>query len=654
MRKVIPLFFFFTHFFTFNIVGQYNEAAPWMDRQVKNKSLKKPTLDNLSNAFNAYWIGKDRDKKGSGYKPFKRWQNHWRNQLSKDGSIASPQMIWKSWEQKNSLSKSEVSNWKSIGPFTTNLKQGQGRVNTFIIDPNEPNTYYVGAPAGGLWRSTDAGLNWIPLTDELPQIGVSGIAIDKNDSNIIYIATGDDDARDTYSVGVLKSIDKGTTWKKTGLDFSSINAISNEIYIHPENSAILWVSTNQGFYKSTNAGIDWSKKLANNIVDFKLKPGDPDVIYAVSRSKFYRSTNGGNSFELIDSELPEFSGRFAVDVSPADPEVVYVLSSNVNDNSFQGLYKSTDSGLSFSKKSVKQDVFGSSGQAWYDMALTVNPTDANMVFIGVLDIWRSNDGGTVFTQKNRWWDPSDPAYTHADIHFLRYFNDKLFAGTDGGIYMSSNDANSFTDLTENLSISQYYKISTARNNAGNIAGGLQDNGGFGYSNGNWHQYHGGDGMDCVVDPNNENIYFGFSQYGGSLNISYNGGENQGGSIAEAPKEEVDEENQDSGGNWITPLEADYNGKLYAGFSRIYQLVNNQWERVSSDVFGGDLDNIRIAPSNVEVIYASRINRLFKSVDKGVSFEEIDFSFSTLIIELIFKFCNKHTSPSAYMILRAFT
>ncbi|MEL4455729.1 VPS10 domain-containing protein [Lutimonas vermicola] len=627
MRKVT---FLFLLFITSNAIGQFNEAAPWMNTTDQKKTNRHQSMEQLNNAFNAYWIGKDHRKKGSGYKPFKRWQNHWRHQLSKNGALATPEFIWKSWQQKNSLSKSAVSNWKSIGPYTTNVKQGQGRVNTFIIDPNAPNTYYVGAPAGGLWRSTDAGLNWMPLTDELPQIGVSGIAIDKNNSNVIYIATGDDDARDTYSVGVLKSTDRGTTWKKTGLDFSSMNAISNEIYIHPENSDILWVSTNQGFFKSTDAGQNWSKKIANNIVDFKLKPDDPDVVYAVSRSKFYRSTNGGENFTLVSSGLPESSARFAIDVSPANSDVVYLLSSNIDDNSFQGLYKSIDAGVSFNTTEVLEDIFGGSTQAWYDMALTVSPVDAEVVLVGVLDIWRSDDGGKSFVQKNRWWDPSDPAYTHADIHFLRYFNGNLFAGTDGGIYMSSNNADSFVDLTENLSISQYYKISTAKSNASNIVGGLQDNGGFGYSNGTWHEYHGGDGMDCVVDPNDENIYYGFSQYGGRLNVTYNGGQTQGGTVTEAPKEEVDDDNQDSGGNWVTPLEANQKGNLYAGYSRVYQLVNNQWEAVSSDVFGGDLNNLSIAPSNEQVMYASRINKLFKSSDKGISFEEIDFMFSNLI------------------------
>ncbi len=629
MRKVTSLFLLFVFY---NVLGQYNEGAPWINNSDHKKVSQNNNLADLSESFNNYWIGKDRETKGSGFKPFKRWENHWRNHLTKNGGIATPQMIWQAWEQKSSLSKSKVSNWTSIGPYTTNLKHGQGRVNTFIIDPSNPETYYVGAPAGGLWRSTDSGLNWTPLTDDLPQIGISGIAIDKNNSDIIYIATGDDDARDTYSVGVLKSINGGSSWSKTGLDFSETNAVSNEIYIHPGNSDIIWVSTNNGLFKSLNAGSSWTKQLSNNIVDFKLKPGDPNTVYAVSRSKFYKSINGGNTFTVISSELPKTSGRFAIDVSEANSEVIYILSANV-DNSFQGLYKSEDSGLSFIKTAVIEDIFGGSKQAWYDMALAVSQVNENIVIVGTLDIWKSTDGGDTFEQKNRWWDTSDPAYTHADIHFLRYFNGELFAGTDGGIYESSNDANAFKDLSENLSISQYYKISTARSNAGRIVGGLQDNGGFAYSNETWHQYHSGDGMDCVVDPNDENIYYGFSQYGGSLNITFNGGKTEGGTVAEAPKDEVDDENDDSGGNWVTPLVADQRGNLYAGYSRVYRLENNKWESVSSDVFDGDLDNLSIASSNNQVMFASRINKLYKSVDSGVTFQKLAINFKTLISSL---------------------
>jgi len=620
----------------FQTNAQYNENAPWMmgSDNAKKSTNSSGNFDALTTSFDTYWKNKDYSKKGSGFKPFKRWENHWKYYLQKDGSIATPEVIWSAWEQKQKLSefkKNSISNWVSIGPLTTNTKTGQGRINTFIIDPNNPTTYYVGAPSGGIWKSTDAGINWTPLSDYLPQIGVSGIAIDPKNSNIIYIATGDDDAFDTYSVGVLKSTDAGITWKKTGLDFSDTYSISNEIYIHPSNSNIIWVSTNKGFYKSTNAGVTWSKKLSGNIVDFKLKPGDPNTIYCVGNGFFYKSVNSGDTFDIISSEnLPVkgTSSRMAIDVTPANPNFLYLLSAKTDD-SFQGVYVSKDSGTTFTKTLESNDIFGGSKQAWYDMALTVSPSNANLVFVGVLDIWRSVDGGNNFIQKNYWYNYSHPAYTHADIHFLRFFNNKLYAGTDGGIYESSTNANSFVDLTENLNISQYYKIATAKNSSARIAGGLQDNGGFAFSNNIWHNYHGGDGMDCAIDPNNENINYGFTQFGSSLNVTFDGGITEGVTVAYAPSSEVNG-SEDRGGNWVTPLTTNKDGVLYAGYSKLYKLVNNMWEAVSSDFFEGDLDNVEIAPSDNNVIYVSKSKNLFKSIDGGITFVQIPNDFKYFI------------------------
>lgn len=588
------------------------------------------SLQDMSASFENYWKTRDPNKKGSGFKPYKRWENHWKNFLRKDGTLAKPEDFWRAWEAEKDMLKSEIAQWSSLGPFTTVQKYGQGRINTFIIDPNKPNVFYAGAPSGGLWKSVDYGTNWVPLSDEIPQIGVSGIVIDPNDSDVIYIATGDDDARDTYSIGVMKSTDGGLTWNKTGLEFDKTNATSSEIYMHPENSNILWVATNTGFFKTKDAGNTWDYSISINILDIKLKPGDPDVIYAVSASKFYKSTDGGDTFKVISSGLPDSSGRFAIEVSPADPEIVYLLSANT-DNSFQGLYRSENSGDSFAKTNESDDIFSGSTQAWYDMALTVSPVDADLVFVGVLDIWRSRNGGDNFSQINYWYNPSDDAYTHADIHFMRYFNDKLYAGTDGGIYESSDDGDSFTDLTETMNISQYYRISTAARNSNRVVGGLQDNGGFAFNNNSWSQYHDGDGMDCVVDPNDENIYYGFSQFGGRLNVTYNAGNSPGGTIVEAPGAETDD--FDSGGAWVTPLVANDKGELYAGYSRLYKLENNSWDPVSPRMFGGDLNYVALAPGNDQLIYVSRSNRLFKTETGPNDFVEIDFRFGSLITSI---------------------
>jgi photosystem II stability/assembly factor-like uncharacterized protein len=602
----------------------------------KNTAFKsgntKPTLERISSQFDAFWKEKDYSKKGSGYKPFKRWEQHWSHYLMEDGSIAPPSVLWDAWREKNALestknktNQSPTSTWTSIGPAvvanTATKTAGQGRVNAIALDPNDPNTIYVGAPAGGIWKSTNNGIDWMPLADKLPQIGVSGIAIDPNNSNVIYISTGDDDAGHSYSIGVLKSLDGGATWNTTGLTFNFNYKGSNEIFIDPSNSNIVWVAASQGLYKTNDAGDNWDVMLEANIRDFRLKPGDPLTIYAVSAytgnsSKFYKSINGGVQFDEITT-VPTNSNRLAIEVSEADPSIVYLLSSYDNgvdtpegENAFQGLYKSIDSGSSFTKTLEADDIFASS-QSWYDMALTVSDTNPDIVFVGVLDIWKSTDGGDNFSQINYWYD-HNAQFTHADIHFLRYFNNVLYAGTDGGIYRSANDGAIFEDLSTNLSISQLYTISVSKTSSQKIAGGLQDCGGFAYSNNAWNSYHGGDGMGSAIDPALDDHYYGFTQYGGSLFLNTAGGNTNSTFITGAP--EV--------GEWVAPLQFNKNSELYAGYSQLYNLENGAWNQLSTHEFNGNLDHIEISPVHNNVIYVAQENILFKSIDKGISFTQI--------------------------------
>ncbi|MCH1385288.1 MAG: hypothetical protein L7U61_03175, partial [Flavobacteriaceae bacterium] len=452
---------------------------------VRQSALEQaPKLSDIENAFDVYWEGKDYTKKGSGYKPFKRWANHWQDYLLEDGTIAPPAMLWEAWERKQeaeskqnsfSVPGDDIVNWTNLGPsVVTNSSvstSGQGRVNTFIQDPNNPQTLYVGAPAGGIWKSTDDGANWTPLSDNLPQIGVSGIAIDPTNSNIIYIATGDDDAGDSYSVGVLKSLDGGQTWGTTGLQYEWTNfKTTNEIYIDPTNNQHIWVASSDGLQKSEDGGNTWVIKQDGNIVDFRLHPEYHinSIIYAVgynnNESKFYRSSDKGNTFTEISS-IPSNSNRIILETTPAAVDNVYVLTAYDNGdgtyegrNSFQGVYVSNDAGLNFTKTAETDDIF-TSAQSWYDMALTVSDSDPDVLFVGVLDIWKSTDGGDDFTQINAWHQRTS-AFTHADIHFLRYFNGILYAGTDGGIYRSADDGDNFEDLSNTLSIAQIYTVST--------------------------------------------------------------------------------------------------------------------------------------------------------------------------------------------------
>lgn len=605
--------------------------APWMGGNTDAKNSVK-TFKEITEAAEAYFNTIDRNKKGSGLKPYERWKYRSSHFLKPDGTIATSKDLFEAWEQKNAMNTaqragSNVSAWTSVGPFshtnTASWSAGQGRVNTVAVDPSNPNTYYVGAPAGGIWKSTDAGVNWTPLTDHLPQIGVSGIAIHPTDSNTIYIATGDDDAGDSSAVGVWKSTDGGATWNNTGALTGNPNSM-NEIYVHPDNHETVLVATSSGVHKTTNGGTTWTRKLTANMEDLKMKPNDPTIWYAASGNTFYRSTDSGESF--IAMSIPGFSNsrRIVIDVTPADPNIVYFLSS-ANSNAFNGVYKSTNSGASFTKTFESDDIFQSS-QAWFDLAFTVSDTDPDVLFVGVLNIWRSTDGGDNFVKINDWNAPNAASYTHADIHFMRYFDGKFFAGTDGGVYVSTNNGTNFTDLTENIAIGQFYRISVAAQNSGNIVGGLQDNGGYAYYQNSWNNYHGADGMDCSVNPLDPKNYFGFIQYGGSLYETKDGGLTRTGGIG-APSAETGQ--NDSGGRWVTPMVSNSQGVIHAGYSNLYKLENGSWTRLSNELFFGDLQHIEIDPKDDNNIYVSMSGDLYKSTDAGVTFSQLTFSNGTI-------------------------
>ncbi len=612
--------------------GQFNDSAPWMknlkeeSKSTSKNSSKTYSLYEISDAFNEYWKDKDPNVKGSGYKPFLRWENYWQHFVDSQGNLPSSKQLWETWRKKsNNVAKSNpISNWSSKGPFNTSPFSGRlpgiGRINAVAVDPNNADIWYVGAPAGGIWKSINAGASWTNLFDDFPQIGVSGIAIDPNNSNVIYIATGDDDAGDSYSIGVFKSLDGGQTWNETGLNpnNTTIGWLMHEITIDPTNSQIVWVGTNQGLYKTVNGGLTWNKKGPGGIKDFKLKPSDSNTIYSVSESQFFKSTDGGESFTPITSNLPTSSGRLVLGVTPANVNVLYVLSANTGSNgySFQGIYKSTNSGNTFTKRANTTNIM-ESNQAWFDLAIEVSPTDENVLYTGCLNIWKSTNGGNSFQKLNSWFQ-NNQAYTHADIHTLKIFNGKLYCGSDGGIYVSENGGTTFKDYTAGIAISQFYRISVADGNSSKIIGGLQDNGGQVFNNGNWNTYHGGDGMDNAIDPSNPNLIYGFTQFGGSLNISTDSGQSIG--FVGPPK---DSGGQNIQGNWITPMAISSSGDVYAGYDAVYKLTGNGWQKISNPIGSGNIDDLEIDPNNPLVIYAAESDFLFKSIDGGQTFKTIN-------------------------------
>ena len=225
MKKILLLAALCAVFF---VSAQINPNTTW-SKELNLENRSQPVkFQDFVDAGNAYWETHDKDAKGSGYKPFKRWEFFWQHFVDEQGYLPTSLELWNKWVEAESRVATrnpqvDISNWTSLGPTDFANRPTSianiGRINVIIKDPNNANIYYAGAPSGGIWKSTDSGLSWTPLGDNLPQIGVSGIVIDHNNSNIIYIATGDDElSADTVSAGVFKSTDGGNTWQQTGLN----------------------------------------------------------------------------------------------------------------------------------------------------------------------------------------------------------------------------------------------------------------------------------------------------------------------------------------------------------------------------------------------------------------------------------------------------
>ncbi len=602
--------------FSLVATAQLGTNAPWMNTIVTSKSTGELTYDQIKEAGEQYWSTHDQTTKGSGYKPFLRWLERSKPYIKADGTIQSAAEVATALENFN-LSKSATNTikqglWNPVGPFTyentASWSPGQGRINTIAVDPNQPDTYYVGAPSGGLWKSTNAGLNWTPLTDFLAQIGVSAIAIDKNDSDTIYIGTGDDDAGDSSSIGLLKSTDGGATFMPTALSFTSPDATISEVYINPTNSSMLYVASNKGFYKSHNAGLTVKRTFNGNVKDIKLQPGQPNTIYLATDTAFFKSTDAGESFTQVREGLPYGISRMVIGVSQADANRVYLLAVGM-DNKLMGVYQSRNAGDSFLRVDQGQDII-ENNQAWYNLALEVSQTNADVIYTGALNIWKSNTGGTRFEPVNTWNNPESPTYTHADIHQIREFNGKLFVASDGGIYRSANQAASFTDLTQGLQIGQFYRIAVGSKSSSNITGGLQDNGGYTRSGNTWKNFHGADGMDAGIDPTDENVRYSFTQFGNGLYIA-----NEKGALIrkiEGPAK----------GNWITPLKTTSEGIIYAGYDKLYKVEGDKFVAVSAS-FSDNIDVLEIDPIYENIIYVAVDEKLFKSEDSGNTFSWIN-------------------------------
>lgn len=596
----------------------------------------------VQQAFNSYWEGKDNSQPGKGYKAFKRWEYFVEPRVYPGGNLSVLKQTAGNYEaflnanqsytykQVGSSSQIASTTWTAIGPmgamtgFANNgLPRKAGRDNFITFHPTVLNTFWVGAPAGGLWKTTDNGQTWTILNNGLGNIGCTDLAVDPTNTNILYLATGDGYAGDTPSIGIYKSTDGGITWNATGLSFTpGANATIRRLIINPSNTQILLAATNSGVYRTTDGGANWAQINTVNTYDLEFKPGDPNTVYA-SGASFYLSTNGGTSFTTISSGISTTGAvRKNIAVSIANPNYVYVVSASNSTSGLQGIYRSVNSGTSFSLMASTPDILvnscaatGSGGQGWYDLAIAMSPTNQDEVIVGGINHWRSQNGGVNWTCIGCWNSTAaNPPYIHADVHDLDYRSDGvLYSTNDGGVYYYNGT--NWPDITANRNIAQIYRIGLSSITANRWITGHQDNGSNLYTGAAYQAKLAGDGMDCQIDRTNDN-YLIASNPSGNHAYSSNAGTSWNYSTF-SPSQS---------GAWVTPIKQDPSvaTRYYSGRTQLYVSNNSavSFSALPATGGSGSIVEFAIAPSNNQIIYVLHSGSIRKTTDGGATWTNV--------------------------------
>jgi photosystem II stability/assembly factor-like uncharacterized protein len=330
-----------------------------------------------------------------------------------------------------------------------------GRVTTVTGVPSQPQTFYMGVASGGVFKTTDSGATWRPITDGKVPLGSTGcIAVADSNPNVVYLGTGSDGLRSNVSTGrgVYKSTDAGETWTFAGLySAGQIGAVR----IHPANPDIVWVAAvgdafkanvERGVFKTTDGGKTWKKVLfisdTVGAMDVEVHPTNPTIVYAwmsrlerkpwtiISGSReggFYKSTDGGDSFTKISTGLPnELIGKGNLAVTAARPDRIFAL---IEAKPGGGFYRSDDAGQTWALMNSQASMIQ---RPFYYTTLGADPTNGDVVYTGAEGFWKSTDGGRTFITLRT---------PHGDNH------DIWVSPKDGNIMIQSNDggANVSTD-----------------------------------------------------------------------------------------------------------------------------------------------------------------------------------------------------------------
>jgi photosystem II stability/assembly factor-like uncharacterized protein len=502
---------------------------------------------------------------------------------------------------------------RSIGPAFMS-----GRIADIVIDPQDRSIWYVAVGSGGVWKTTNAGTTWSPIFDDEPSYSIGCVTIDPNNSNTIWVGTGENvSGRHVgYGDGVYRSLDGGQRWEKMGLGNSEHIGM---IRVDPRDSNTVFVAAqgplwsgggDRGLYKSTDGGQNWRKVLGdglgNTVADDQytgvsevhMDPRDPDVVYAVAWQRLrnvavvmdggpgtgiHKSEDGGETWRELSEGLPEeMMGKTGLAISPQNPDVLYATIELANRTG--GFWRSADGGESWEKKN---EYLSSGTGPHYYQEIFASPHQFDRVYQMDVQMHMTENGGTDFTKLAH-------ESKHSDHHAMAFRSDDenyLLVGTDGGIYESFDLGKSWR-FVNNLPITQFYKVAVDYDEPFyNVYGGTQDNnsqGGpsrtmnnVGIRNSDWFVTMSGDGHQSAVDPTNPDIVYAQWQQGNLTRFDRRTGE----SVYIRPQ--AAEGDPPERYNWDSPvLISPHDAKtIFFGTQRVWKSNDHgdSWQAVSGDL-----------------------------------------------------------------------
>ncbi|MCH7690283.1 MAG: hypothetical protein IIA17_04465 [candidate division Zixibacteria bacterium] len=532
--------------------------------------------------------------------------------------------------------------WAAAGP--TNIP---GRLAALAVHPSDTNTIYIGNAGGGIFKTTDHGASWTSIFDDVGTFPVGAIAIDPADPNTIYVGTGEPNVRiDSYEgTGMYKSTDAGATWTHIGLPNS---ARIGRIVVDPLRPDTVFVavlgkefggvaSSDRGVYRSEDGGLNWTQVLfidtQTGCIDLAYHPDSGVVIAAmygnvtwrgvlwkgVHNNAIWRSTDNGTTWSIVSGvgglPTPGNYGRTGLTLDPQSTTVYAFISGQSSEN-IMGIYRSDNLGANwFLVSSPPQSTI--SGRGWYFGNIRVAPGNPQTVYFLGITLWKSTNGGS------SWFGVS--GITHADHHDMYIMEgnpNRVYLGTDGGLYITTNGASSWTAY-QNMGNTQFYELTMNYQLPDHVLGGTQDNGTLRTltgSTGDWTRIFGGDGFVSIVDYTDPNIIYVEWQWG-NLQKSTDGGFNFSLVTNGIPPRNIETR------AWNTPVVLDPINPtvLYYGNTRVYRSTDraDNWSPISPTLTTWYLTSVAAARSDSQVIYAgARTGEISVTTNGGASWTSI--------------------------------